>query len=300
MPSPPAGAALEGIATAVPIADPDDPRVSDYRRMKDRDLSAEGGRFVAESELVVRRLLASGLRVHSVLATAPRLRALGAGLGAAAFPVFVAEQSVLDAIAGFHVHRGCLAVGERPPAARGGSGVALPAALPPSARTLVVLEDLVSADNLGACVRNAAAFGVDALVLSPRAADPFYRKAVRVSIGAVCSLPIVRATAWPADLTALRAEGFRLLGAVVDPSATPLHHVRREPGTKIALLLGAEGPGLSASARAACDDLITIPMAPGADSLNVATAGAVALHHLQQAASAAWPAPPGSPSGPAR
>jgi len=285
---------------AVAVADPDDPRVADYRRMKDRDLSADGGRFVAESELVVRRLLASGLRVHSVLATAPRLRALGDGLGAATFPVYVAEQPVLDAIAGFHVHRGCLAIGERPPAAYGGSGVALPAALPPGARTLVVLEDLVSADNIGACVRNAAAFGVDALVLSPRAADPFYRKAVRVSIGAVCTLPIVRATTWPADLSALRGAGFRLLGAVVDPAATPLHQVRREPGARLALLLGAEGPGLSAAARAACDQLITIPMAPGADSLNVATAGAVALHHLQQVASAASPGPPGSPPPPAR
>ena len=287
MPSPLAGAALEGIATAVLVTDPGDARVADYRKMKDRDLSAEGGRFVAESELVVRRLLTSGLRVHSVLATAPRLRALGDGLVGAAFPVFVAEQPVLDAIAGFHVHRGCLAIGERPAAAHGGSGVALPAALPPRAGTLVVLEDLVSADNIGACVRNAAAFGVDALVLSPRAADPFYRKAVRVSIGAVCTLPIVRATAWPADLAALRGAGFRLLGAVIDASATPLHRVRRPAAAKIALLLGAEGPGLSAAARAACDELITIPMAPGADSLNVATAGAVALHHLQQVTSTA-------------
>ncbi|HEY8927117.1 MAG TPA: RNA methyltransferase [Polyangia bacterium] len=279
-------AALVDLSTAIPVGDPDDPRVADYRRMKDRDLSAEGGRFVAESELVVRRLLGSGLRVHSVLATAPRLRALGADLTGASFPVFVADQPVLDAIAGFHVHRGCLAVGERPVAARGGAGVALPAALPSGARTLLVLEDLVSADNIGACVRNAAAFGVDALVLSPRAADPFYRKAVRVSIGAVCTLPIVRATAWPADLTDLRGAGFRLLGAVVDREATPLHRVRREPGGQVALLLGAEGPGLSAAARAACDELVTIPMAPGADSLNVATAGAVALHHLQQVASA--------------
>lgn len=296
-PSPPGAAAFDGVASlaAIRLADPDDPRVADYRHMKDRDLSAAGGRFVAESELVVRRLLTSGLPVHSVLATAPRLRALGDLLAGATHPVFVAEQAVLDAIAGFHVHRGCLAIGERPPAANGrlGVGVSLPAALPPGARTLLILEDLVSADNIGACVRNAAAFGVDALVLSPRAADPFYRKAVRVSIGAVCTLPIVRAATWPAALTALGAAGFGLLGAVVDAAATPLHRVRREAGEKVALLLGAEGPGLSAAARQACDQLITIPMAPGADSLNVATAGAVALHHLQQAA-----APPGGPAPP--
>jgi tRNA G18 (ribose-2'-O)-methylase SpoU len=270
---------LARFAELAPIAidDPDDPRLGDYRHMRDRDLSAESGRFVAESELVVRRLLESRLVIHSILATMPRLAALGAALGPPSrCPIYLASQAVLDAVTGFHVHRGCLAIGERPAAGH-------PAAsLPDDARTIVVLEDLVSADNIGACARNAAAFGVDALVFSPRAADPFYRKAVRVSIGAVFQLPIVRCTTWPGDLAVLKAAGFAIYGAVVDARATPLPDVHRAPAAKVALLLGSEGPGLSPAARAACDRLVTIPMSAGADSLNVATAGAVALYHLQR------------------
>jgi tRNA G18 (ribose-2'-O)-methylase SpoU len=141
-----------------------------------------------------------------------------------------------------------------------------------------VLEDLTDVDNLGALARHAAAFGADALMLSPRCADPFYRKAVRVSLGAVFSLPIVRASRWPDDLAALRSDGLALIAAVVEPGATPLADFR--PPHRFALVLGAEGPGLSAAARDACDHRVTIPMSPGADSLNVATAGAIFLYAL--------------------
>lgn len=250
------------------VTDPADPRLDDYRDLKDRRLDERGGRFMAESELVVRKLLASGLRVHSVLLTAPRLRSLEPALPEEV-PVLVAPQALLDRIAGFPVHRGCLAVGERPREAR----------LPEDARLVVVLEDLVDVDNLGAMARNAAAFGADALVLSPRCADPFYRKAIRVSAGAVFALPIVRATRWPEDLLALRERhGLALVAAVLAPDATPLD--RFAPPPRLALLLGAEGPGLAAATRTLCDALVTIPMAR-ADSLNVATAGAVFLHHLR-------------------
>jgi tRNA G18 (ribose-2'-O)-methylase SpoU len=264
----------------IEMQDADDPRLQDYRRLKERHLNAEGGRFVAESERVVRRLVGSGLRVHSVLLTPARLATLADALHGP-FPVFVAPQPVLDAVAGFHVHRGCLAIGERPP----------PAPLPRGAATLVVAEDLTDVDNLGALARHAAAFGADALVLSPRCADPFYRKAIRVSLGAVFGLPVIRlpAAAWPAGLEALRADGVAIIGAVVEPGATPL--ARFVPPARFALLLGAEGPGLSAGVRAACDHLVTIPMAarpmssaPGADSLNVATAGAIFLYALTQSA----------------
>ena len=184
-------------------------------QLKERHLNADGGRFVAESERVVRRLLGSGLPVLSVLVTAPRLATLADALGGP-FPVYLASQAMLDAIAGFHVHRGCLAIGERPP----------PRRCPRDARAVVVLEDLTDVDNLGAIARHAAAFGADALVLSPRCADPFYRKAVRVSLGAVFSLPIVRASRWPDDLAALRDDGFSLVAAVVEPGATPLAALR--------------------------------------------------------------------------
>ena len=265
-------------AVAIPITAPDDARLADYRRLKERHLNAEGSRFVAESERVVRRLLASGLPVRSVLVTPPRLAAMSdvlprEGAGAGAFPVYMASQAVMDGIAGFHVHRGCLAIGERPPSRPSPAG----------ARVVVAVEDLVDVDNLGAIARNAAAFGAGALLLSPRSADPFYRKAIRVSLGSVFSLPIVRLARWPDDLTALRDQhGFSLVGAVLRDDATPLDQL--PPPAKTVLLLGAEGPGLSAAAIAACDTLVTIPMAPGADSLNVATAGAVLLYHLTRAA----------------
>jgi tRNA G18 (ribose-2'-O)-methylase SpoU len=283
----------------IPLDDPGDARLGDYRDLKDRDLSASGGRFVAEGEIVVRRLLGSRLRVQSILLTAPRLATLAPAITAARVecPVFLATQSVMDAIAGFHVHRGCLAIGERGPDPELTAGA--------RTRTLLVLEDLVSADNVGACVRNGAAFGVDALVLSPRSADPFYRKAIRVALGSTFTVPIVRLRSWPADLVALKRRlDLTLVAAVVEPpgreletssggSANPSSPPTPRPTPPIALpalrrpervgvLLGSEGPGLSAVARAACDLEVTIPMSPGADSLNVATAGALVLYHLQQ------------------
>jgi tRNA G18 (ribose-2'-O)-methylase SpoU len=265
-------------ARRIEITDPDDPRLADYRALKERHLNAEGGRFVAESERVVRRLLASPLGVHSVLVTPPRLQALADALAARAadVPVYVASQPVVDAIAGFHVHRGCLAIGERP----------APRAVPAGARGVVVLEDLVDVDNLGAIARNAAAFGADALVLSPRCADPFYRKAIRTSLGAVLDLPIVRFSDWPGDLDNLRKLGFTLIAAVVSPVATPLP--RFSPPARWALLLGSEGPGLSPGAVLRCHHSVTIPMSTslGVDSLNVATAAAVMLYALTRAGAA--------------
>ncbi len=201
----------------IEIADAADPRVAGYRALKERAV-IEGGRFVAESERVVRRLIQSGLGVESVLLTTPRLATLADALDGP-FPVYLAPQAVLDGVAGFHVHRGCLALGRRPPAA----------ALPAGARTIVALEDLTDVDNLGAIARHAAAFGADALLLSPRCADPFYRKAIRVSLGAVFTLPVVRAARWPDELAALRAGGVSIVGAVLDPDATPLDRFARPP-----------------------------------------------------------------------
>jgi tRNA G18 (ribose-2'-O)-methylase SpoU len=259
--------------------DPADPRLDDYRQLKDRHLNTLGGRFIAETDLVVRRLLESRLKVWSVLCTPPRARALfAAGALRPGYPVFVVEPDLLDQVAAMPVHRGCLAVGERPAAPDDAS-----LAIPEGARTLVVLEDLVDVDNLGAMVRNASVFGIDALVLSPRCADPFYRKAVRVSVGCVFGLPVVRLSEWPGDLARLAEQrGFRLAAAVLDPDATPLErYVRPE---RVAVLLGNESGGLSEAARRVCHDRVTIRVAPGADSLNVATAGAVLLYALTRPA----------------
>jgi len=276
------------VALAITLSD--DPRIADYRQLKERHLNAAGSRFVAESERVVRRLLASGLRVCSVLVTPPRLAAMAAELdGETRFPVYVASQEVLDGIAGFHVHRGCLAIGERP-ARR---------PVPDDARLVVAVEDLVDVDNLGSIVRNAVAFGAAALLLSPRSADPFYRKAIRVSLGGVFALPVIRLERWPDELAELRAaRGFSIVGAVVDAAATPLPAFA--PPQKTVLLLGAEGPGLSAAAQAVCDHRVTIPMSPsaGADSLNVATAGAICLYHLSSRLSSPLPRVASSPLSP--
>ncbi len=252
-----------------------DERLADYRDVQDRRLGQDSGRFVAESEMVVRKLLGTSLRVCSLLVTAPRLAALEPVLATAGqdFPAYVVPQSVMDQVAGFHVHRGCLAIAERPAAAR----------VPDDACLVVVLVDLVDVDNLGAMARNAAAFGADAIVLSPRCADPFYRKAVRTSAGAVLSLPVVRARRWPDELRELReGRGFVLAGAVLGAEAQPLASWR--PPARLALLFGSEGPGLDPATQALCDVRLTIPMAarPGVDSLNVATAGAVFLFHVTQ------------------
>jgi tRNA G18 (ribose-2'-O)-methylase SpoU len=261
----------------IPVDDSADERLRDYRHLKEHALKADSGKFIAESEPVVRKLLASGLPVHSLLVTPTHFENLAPHLRAG-FPVFVAAPAMLDEVAGFHVHRGCLAVGGRPTATR----------LSAQARTVVVLEDLVDVDNVGAMVRNSAAFGADAVALSPRSADPFYRKAIRVSMGTVFAMPIVRLDEWPAGLEQLRLDTgltaasltdtkLSIVGTVLDEDATPLSEFHWPE--RVALLFGSEGPGLSAAARAACDYLITIPMARDmADSLNVATAGALFLH----------------------
>jgi tRNA G18 (ribose-2'-O)-methylase SpoU len=252
----------------------DDERLLYYRDLQDRRLADQSGRFVAESELVVRKLLQSPVKTESVLVTAPRLATLEPLLStlSAEFPVYVVPQAMMDQVAGFHVHRGCLAIARRPERA-----------IPDDARLVGVCVDLVDVDNVGAMARNAAAFGVDALVLSPKCADPFYRKAVRTSAGAVLTLPIVRASSWPSELLDLRQRGFTLLGAALSPKAVPLTQFPRPPRT--AVLFGSEGPGLDEHTMNFCDALVTIPMAPSpaVDSLNVATAAAVVFFHLTQA-----------------
>lgn len=251
----------------------DDPRLADYRALKEQRLKQDTGKFIAESEGVVLRLLASALPVESILVTETKWRALqNAQLALpprSPVAVYVVPPTVMDQVAGFHVHRGCLAVGLRPVAP----------ALPRGAQLVLALEDLVDVENVGGVVRNAAAFGADGLLLSPQTVDPYYRKAIRVAMGNTFALPIVRARAWPHDLLELRHQlGAQLVGTVVQAhGALPLSAF--SPQGPTILLLGAEGPGLSQAARSACDQLITIPM-HAADSLNVATAAAVTLYHL--------------------
>lgn len=273
------------------VTDPGDERLRDYVRLTDIALrlrsEAEHGLFLAEGELVISRALATGHRPRSFLLADNRWDLLDPDLRdrveAAGVPVFVGAHDVLEQVTGYHVHRGSLASFHRP-------ALRTPAEILAGARRVVVLEEVNNHTNVGAIVRGAAALGVDALLLDPRSADPLYRRAVRVSMGSVFSLPWTRLSPWPEALEVLREHGFRVLAFTPEPPATPLGEVRAAERT--ALLLGAEGAGLTPAALAAADQRVCIPMAAGVDSLNVAAAAAVACWALRpDVAPRPWLAP---------
>jgi tRNA G18 (ribose-2'-O)-methylase SpoU len=240
----------------------DDERLAPYRRLREADLHRVDGLFACEGELVLRTAVARGLVIRSVLATpgwVPRLADLD-------LPVVVLEQADMDGIVGYPIHRGLVAMAERP-AARSVREVVT------GARTVAALEGVNDHENLGALFRNAAAFAVDAVVLDGRSADPLYRRSVRVSLGHVLSVPHARSERW---LDELEEAGLELVALTPDPAAEPVD-VLRGLGP-VALVLGAEGPGLSPTTLARAHRRVRIPMAAGVDSLNVATAAAIAFH----------------------
>ena len=259
------------------IEDPGDPRIASYREARDGQVR-RAGLFLAEGRLVVRRLLESArFAVRSVLATRVVLEDLGdVLLTRSSVPRYEASSDMLRAIVGFKFHRGCLALGEDGPPTPVDAIVA-----PDGPRLVLALEDVADPDNVGALFRNAAAFGVAGIVLSPGSSDPLYRKAIRVSMGASFVVPFAR-TEWGNGLGKLRAEGYTLVALTPHPGAQPLEAavIGDQPSRRIALLLGAEGAGLGEASLRAADLRVRIAMAPGVDSLNVATAAAIALHRL--------------------
>jgi tRNA G18 (ribose-2'-O)-methylase SpoU len=259
----------------VPIDDPGDPRVAPYVRIRERDLVGRRGEFIAEGEVVVRVLLGGGARckASSLLLARNRLERLAPLVEPldAAIPVYVASQAVMDAVVGFHIHRGVLAHGQRP---ADPGPEALLAALPDAALALC-LFGIANHDNIGGIFRNAAAFGVDAVLIDDACCDPLYRKAIRVSVGATLKVAFSRAVAGEV-LGVLARAGFETL-ALTPAGAEPLASVDRP--RRAAVLLGAEGHGLAPELLAGARTL-AIRMAPGWDSLNVASASAVVLHHL--------------------
>jgi tRNA G18 (ribose-2'-O)-methylase SpoU len=261
----------------IPLDDPADPRLDDFRDLQDGDVRPDRrGIVIAEGATVLPRLLASDYPVRAVVGVPARMDALTPLLAAAGCPCYVVDKWLLSDVVGFRVTRGILASADRTPAAP------LPELLQRS-RRIAIGEALNDFENLGALFRNAAAFGVDAVLLDARCADPLYRRSVRVSMGHVLKVPFaVLADPFPTALRAVRAEGFRLLALTPQSTAVPLG--RLSPPERWAVLLGAEGPGLSAGALAAADELVRIPMAAGVDSLNVATAAAVTFAHLAGAA----------------
>lgn len=266
------------------MASADDPRLADYVALRDpalrRARENAAGLFIAEGHLVVERLLGSRYPARSVLVTERGLRVLRPVLERADVTVYLVDSAVARALTGYDVHRGALAAGRR---------LALPGAaeVMAGARVVLVLEDLTDQANLGALFRNAAALGVDAVLLSPRCCDPLYRRSVRVSMGAVLTVRYAYLEPWPDALGVLAGHGFTLAALTPDPAADRLEAAAGalvgENGGRVALLLGSEGPGLSAAALAACSRRVRIAMESGVDSLNVATAAAVALHCLRSA-----------------
>jgi tRNA G18 (ribose-2'-O)-methylase SpoU len=258
-----------------PITDPGDDRLGDYRALTDLELRTKweppNGLFIAEGELVLRRALRAGYRPRSYLIDAKRVDQI-ADLPDDA-PIYAATPAVLDRATGFHVHRGVLASFHRRPLTEA-------AGLLATARRLAILEDVNNHTNIGAVFRDAAALGIDAVLLSPTCADPLYRRAVRVSMGEVFAVPYARLEPWPDGLARVREAGFTVLALTPAPGAVPLQRLTREQRARPALLLGAEGPGLSGTALAASDVPVKIPMRRNVDSLNVAAAAAVAFWEL--------------------
>jgi tRNA G18 (ribose-2'-O)-methylase SpoU len=265
----------------VAVRDPADPRLDDYRNLTDAELRQRqepaAGLFIVEGPTVIKALLGSAYPVRSVLLTESRFAELRADLEAASgdWPVYLAANDVMRSVTGFHFHRGALAAAARRPPEPWTEVVA-------GASLVAVAEDVGDHENLGALFRNAAAFGVGAVLLSPGSVDPLYRRAVRVSMGQVLRLPWARLTPWPGALGELRRLGFRVLALTPDPAAADLSQLGL-CDAPVAVLVGAEGSGLSSAARAAASAAARIPMEAGVDSLNVATAAAIAFYQLTRA-----------------
>lgn len=261
--------------TFIPVSDPRDPRLTTYTNMTDEALrrrreSADGdlaGLFICEGTKVTRRALDAGLVPHSVLIGDDMLDRLPALPEST--PVYVASPDVVEIVIGFRFHRGFVAAFHRPPPAD-------PQEVLRSSRRAIVCENVTNPTNLGVMIRSAAALGFDCLLLDPTSCDPLYRRSVRVSMGTVFSLPFARISHFPGGIETLRKAGFRTIGLSPRPGSSRLSQI--EIGERTALVMGAEGPGLTAATEDALDHLAHIPMSPGIDSLNVASAAAIATY----------------------
>jgi tRNA G18 (ribose-2'-O)-methylase SpoU len=262
------------MADLVEVSEPGDPRLADYRDLRDvelrKHLEAEHGLFLAEGEKVVRRAVEAGHRPRSFLMAPRWLDGLADVLAASEAPCYVVSEELAEEVTGFHVHRGALASLERR---------ALPSVddVLHHARSVLVLEEIVDHTNVGAIFRSGAALGFDAVLLAPRCADPLYRRSIKVAMGAVFALPWTRLDDWYDALPALGARGFTTVALTLADDAVPVEEAVSGVD-RLALVLGSEGHGLSARWEQTADRRAIIPMAAGIDSLNVAAATAVACY----------------------
>lgn len=263
------------MSVLIHIDDVDDRRLDDYRGLRDparrSRVEAEEGFFVAEGIKVVERLLESAIRLRSLLLTEANARRLEPGLVGIDAPVYVVDRRQMEAIVGFDLHRGALAAADRP------RPVSLHEAIV-GRRLVCALEGINDHENLGAIIRSAVAFGVEAMVLDPTCADPWYRRSVRVSMGTVFDVRIARTEQWPESIGTARTLGFQVVALTLGADAVPIGSFDLHGPTMV--MLGAEGPGLSPAAIEASDVQVTIPIDPGVDSLNVGHAAAIAFHRL--------------------
>jgi tRNA G18 (ribose-2'-O)-methylase SpoU len=270
----------------IEITDPADERVCDYFSLTDvalrKKLEPARGLYLAESEKVIRRAIDAGHRPRSFLMAKRWLTDLADLVKQAessGVPVYVAEAAVIQAMTGFHLHRGALASMHRPPLVA--PGVLLRTASQQKRSRVVILEDIVDHTNVGAVFRSAAALDVDAVLITPRCADPLYRRAVRVSMGTVFQVPWTRIDPWPGGLQVLRDNGFTVAAFALTDEATSLDDLASDQPERLAMIFGTEGDGLSRRTVEGADLVVKIPMAGGVDSLNVAAASAVALWALR-------------------
>ena len=261
------------------ITDLSDPRLGDYLNLTDvalrRVSEPAGGLYIAEASKVIARAIAAGHIPRSALMLEQWLPDLEQLLAPFDIPVFVGAPDLLESLTGFSLHRGALASMHRP---------ALPevADLLMDARRVVVLEDIVDHTNVGAIFRSVAGLGADAVLVTPRCADPLYRRSVRVSMGTVLQVPWTRLPDWPLGAEQLHAAGFHIAALALSDTAVELDDFAAAAPERVALILGTEGDGLSPDALSAADTVVTIPMLHGVDSLNVAAASAVALYALRR------------------
>lgn len=263
------------MADLITIDDPADPRLRDYTGLTDVELRRRRepaeGLFIAEGEKVIRRAKQAGYEMRSMLLSAKWVDVMRDVIDEVPAPVYAVNPDLAEQVTGYHVHRGALASMQRKP---------LPTSdeLLTRARRVVVMESVNDHTNIGAIFRSAAALGMDAVLLSPDCADPLYRRSVKVSMGAVFSVPYARLESWPKGLDGVREAGFNLLALTPDEKAKTLDEAAPHRMDRVALMLGAEGEGLTTKALMAADEWVRIPMAHGVDSLNVGAAAAVAFY----------------------
>ncbi|ROR90682.1 TrmH family RNA methyltransferase [Nocardioides aurantiacus] len=262
------------MASFTEVTDPADPVLADYRHLRDvqlrQSIEAEHGLFLAEGEKVVRRAVEAGYEPRSFLMAPRWLDGLADVLEQTDAPCYVAPEALTEEVTGFHVHRGALASLHRRPLPSVAEVLA-------GARTVAVLEDVTDHTNVGAVLRSAAALGIDAVLLAPRCADPLYRRAVKVAMGAVFKVPWTRLPDWYDALPQLHDAGFTTVALTLADDAVELEAAVAGLD-RVALVLGSEGHGLSARWQEAADVRAVVPMRAGVDSLNVAAAAAVACY----------------------